>query len=497
MSEDRTPISFGERGTGEYSAPLPFRYLSVDGRCAVDIAHTAGIQTDIIAPIEIKIATRLVISTCVVATKRGEANTGGLLTGLGRNQALAIRVMSSKPNTTCGPEDSAPPWESCRDIIDSMPANNKRQVFGPRDDPRTTVPLPWRYTARQRCRITVDLVDWAEPRSITESDWYKVWAATNEVHFMCIQQGKRGDAGIVGDNKLLKVEIKDEIRESKVASYNPALSWDDIFLNHGQVPARNQDHLNVHLRFQVCLVFLYTIFFYATADVPSANTIRQDLKLSALPDKPDRGIRLQRAYSEKPGVIGHPDLHGLRDCNAGDGSPRCRCVWPHDSAQQSVASPAPDASGGTAFLFRYKQSNTTHISTLEDQLHTDVEYTGKAMDKRDSLLTIVRILLAFGGHTGVVLKSCYVSTTGVTAEIRTIWNATRPPGSQQYLVTIEDSVKMYAGLAVHIQKENRLSEMNVIISEIGGKAEIARGTIRTKPLPPKITVPSMTNVTTL
>ncbi|KAL8687726.1 MAG: hypothetical protein Q9224_005065, partial [Gallowayella concinna] len=204
--------------------PLPFRYLSHNGLCAIDIAHTAGVLTDSIAPIDLKLAARIIISTCVMVNKRGEANTGGLLAGLGQNQDLAIRVMAAKPNTTCGPEGSGPPWAACRDIIDRMPANNKRQVFGPRDDPRTTVPLPWRYTARERCTITVDLVDGAEPGSVTTSDWYKVWAATNEVDFMCAQQRKRGVAGIVGDNKLLQVEFKDERLESNTISSSSSLT---------------------------------------------------------------------------------------------------------------------------------------------------------------------------------------------------------------------------------------------------------------------------------
>ncbi|KAL8856138.1 MAG: hypothetical protein Q9178_007263 [Gyalolechia marmorata] len=89
-----------------------------------------------------------------------------------------------------------------------MPANNKAQVFGPKEDRRTTVPLPWKYTtARQRCGV---FVDGTEPgKTVDTGNWYKIWAAANAVEFMCTQLGKDGNATSLGDNKELMVELKD------------------------------------------------------------------------------------------------------------------------------------------------------------------------------------------------------------------------------------------------------------------------------------------------
>ncbi|KAL8799899.1 MAG: hypothetical protein Q9182_005556 [Xanthomendoza sp. 2 TL-2023] len=320
------------------------------------------------------------------------------------------------------------------------------------------------------------------------------------------------------------------------------------------------------LRFQACLAFLYIIFFCATAGIPSTNTTHQDLKLSALPDRPDKDFRLQLDYDEsKPlrdiplflaCVIAmqelahldtdayvrstkawtHPEYPGVVLSLQGKegrisvrfarwlihGAMRDMMVlnrylashsigWYRDveigqvsflpgplaSTLQLLASSAPNASGSTAFSFQHGQSSTTDISTSEDELYARVEYVGNTMDKRDSFLTIVWILLAFGGRTSEALRSCYTAVTGVRAQVRTIWNAILHPGIHHYLVTTGDLVNMYARLAVAIQKENTYSEMNVIISEEVGKAEIARGTIRTRPLPPKITVPWTTKITTL
>ncbi|KAI4173471.1 MAG: hypothetical protein LQ348_006577 [Seirophora lacunosa] len=204
MSAYTVPRSFGERNTGDWDAPLPFRYLSLDGLCAIDLSHAAGTLGDTIAPVDLKEAARLIIQICIAV----EPNEGGLVTGLGVNKALSLRIVPYRPTVTCGPDNTGPPELSCRDVIDKMPANNKRQVFGPRDQQGVTVPLPWAYTTgRRRCGAIVDAVE--EGRITDEGDWYKIWAAANAVDFMCCQQGRRGVATALGDNKRLYVELRD------------------------------------------------------------------------------------------------------------------------------------------------------------------------------------------------------------------------------------------------------------------------------------------------
>ncbi|KAL9011933.1 MAG: hypothetical protein Q9173_003270 [Seirophora scorigena] len=213
MSSYTVPRSFGERNTGDWDAPLPFRYLSLDGLCAIDLSHAAGVLGDIIAPVDLKEAARLIIQICVAV----QPNQGGLVTGLGVNQALSLRIVPYRPTVTCGPDNTGPPELSCRDVIDKMPANNKRQVFGPRDQQGVTVPLPWAYTTgRRRCGATVDAIE--EGRITDEGDWYKIWAAANAVDFMCCQQGRSGVATALGDNKRLYVGLRDLGRQERGAS---------------------------------------------------------------------------------------------------------------------------------------------------------------------------------------------------------------------------------------------------------------------------------------
>ncbi|KAL8986746.1 MAG: hypothetical protein Q9177_003986 [Variospora cf. flavescens] len=210
MSSYTVPRSFGERFTGEWDAPLPFRYLSHDGLCAIDLSHAAGVNGDIVAPVDLKEAASLIIRICIAVSP----NQGGLVTGLGVNNGLSLRIVPYRPTVTCGPDRSFLPDDlACRDVIDKMPANNKRQVFGPKDQPGTTVGLPWGYTTgRRKCGAVVDTIE--EGKISEESDWYKIWAAVNAVDFMCCQVGRRGVATGLGDHKRLYAELRDMTQPS-------------------------------------------------------------------------------------------------------------------------------------------------------------------------------------------------------------------------------------------------------------------------------------------
>ena len=194
MSSDTTLRTFGVRGSGEdYEAPLPFRYLSVDGLCAIDLSHASGVVRETVAPSDLKDAAELLIQICV----NGRPSEGGLATGLGVNKGLALRIVRYQPTVTCGPEDTGPPWITCARILDNMPTDSQRQVYGPPELENTTVALPWSYTTLdRRCAM---IVDGLEPGKVSDaSDWYKIWAAANAVSYMCVHQGKRGVALSLG-----------------------------------------------------------------------------------------------------------------------------------------------------------------------------------------------------------------------------------------------------------------------------------------------------------
>ncbi|CAF9912602.1 MAG: hypothetical protein HETSPECPRED_000984 [Heterodermia speciosa] len=187
MSSSPDPKTFGERGTGTYDAPLPFRYLSHDGLCAIDVSHIVGLEFDTIAPSDLKEAAESIIVVCIF----GQPNIGGIATGLGVNKGISMRIVPYRPSVYCGPEGTGPPWITCRHIIDNIPANNEPQIWGPKDWENTTVQIPWAMTSNaKRCTMVVDGI---APGPVSDStDWYKIWAAANAVDYMCTQQGKGG-----------------------------------------------------------------------------------------------------------------------------------------------------------------------------------------------------------------------------------------------------------------------------------------------------------------
>ncbi|KAL8826311.1 MAG: hypothetical protein Q9191_003882 [Dirinaria sp. TL-2023a] len=219
MSADRGVRTFGQRGTGAYEAPLPFRYLSADGLCAIDISHAAGVVSDSVAPGDLREAARVLINICV----QGKPSEGGLMTRLGVNGGLALRVVRYKPSVTCGLPNSGPPWITCAHILDNMPADSQRRVFGPEGWQNTSVPLPLSYTtAQRRCGL---VVDGTEPGDVSDAtDWYKVWAAANAVNYMCVHGAKRGVSVGLGERGLLYVELKDVAQPDTVANASIAIS---------------------------------------------------------------------------------------------------------------------------------------------------------------------------------------------------------------------------------------------------------------------------------
>ena len=77
-----TRRTIGQRTEGHFDIPLPFRVLSHDGLCAVDITHKKGLISDISTGHEISQAALLVLDACV----KGVVQQGGVAVGIGEQQ---------------------------------------------------------------------------------------------------------------------------------------------------------------------------------------------------------------------------------------------------------------------------------------------------------------------------------------------------------------------------------------------------------------------------
>ena len=195
MTFSEIPVLFGERGHGQWEANLPFRILSSNGLCAIDISHRANIWSDKITASELKLNAGILIDVCV----KGTPNQGGVISNIGDDGNLAVRVTPYRPTVYCDPPGSNPPWADCRTIIDNMPVDGTKQVFGQKNDSDSEieVSLPAGYsTGQRRCQVYVDTLETDIKKDTF--DWYKLWAAANAVDYMCVQYKRSGLAIALG-----------------------------------------------------------------------------------------------------------------------------------------------------------------------------------------------------------------------------------------------------------------------------------------------------------
>ena len=95
---------------------LPYRFLSSDGFCAIDIVPNPGSVSDRASLWEIKQAAFACISKCV----QGYPSTGGIVRDIGLKNKLAVIVRSYVPEVQCAASAAAAPvLGSCQKILDT------------------------------------------------------------------------------------------------------------------------------------------------------------------------------------------------------------------------------------------------------------------------------------------------------------------------------------------------------------------------------------------
>ena len=133
-------------------------------------------------PSNLKLNAQALVGICV----HGTPNQGGVATNLGENGHLTLRVTPYRPQVRCKAPGSAPPFATCRKILDMMHADGEQRRFGYLSDPETQVRLPQRLiTPERRCLLTLDTLSNSD-----SSDWYKIWAAGVAIEVMCVEYKK-------------------------------------------------------------------------------------------------------------------------------------------------------------------------------------------------------------------------------------------------------------------------------------------------------------------
>lgn len=121
-----------------------------DAFCAIDISHSARATSDTITPSLLKAHALTLLTICV----QGSPSIGGVSSGLGEGGNLALRVTPYRPKVHCFGPGTAPPWSTCREVVDSMSVSGRTLRFGPVEDVLAEVVVPWvRTTRERRCAI--------------------------------------------------------------------------------------------------------------------------------------------------------------------------------------------------------------------------------------------------------------------------------------------------------------------------------------------------------
>ena len=168
---------------------------------------------------------------------------------------------------------------------------------------------------------------------------------------------------------------------------------------------------------------------------------------------------------------------------------------PLDMPQQSSIAGTARPSISKGVSFKIQQLNGTMSTVSADPLNASVKYLDKPMDMRDTFFSLIWLLMAFGTYGHMPLRVFHISFLTITTEVKTIWNRVPHSPSGEAPLTAADMVNMAASLAVVLARDMTFKEMNVFVIEKG--VLIARGAIRTEPLPTGLVLPMTSNVTVL
>ncbi|MCJ1452682.1 hypothetical protein MMC28_003025 [Mycoblastus sanguinarius] len=206
MNQTTDIYNWGQRrtpGAINFNVKLPFRILSYDGFCAVDIVHKKGAISDYASGLEVHTAAQRVLNGCV---KSGAPNEGGYVGSVGQSGNLVVIVRLYTPVVRCmGDSRSAPPRGSCQKVLDALPVSMESLVFGPMGNPTVRAILPRSFAAAYtNCRMGARISVGQTPDT---SRWFDMWAGAIAVNTLCVQNGRIGKVYQIGANGRLEVFV--------------------------------------------------------------------------------------------------------------------------------------------------------------------------------------------------------------------------------------------------------------------------------------------------
>ena len=198
-TDDTAWHTFGRRLRGDFEFPAPYRFLSADGLCAIDVSVSPGGDHDTAQWTEISTKAKSVLDACVMENPGTRQTTGGAISHVGKNGNLYIKLSDYKADVTCR---SYPPYLDrgrCSYLLGTLPVSGKQLIFSKEENPvgvKCSEP-------EGLCTVIIDLEDQEDD----SCSWADLWAGAVAVEKICVQKGKAGMAFGLGKDGRLTVEM--------------------------------------------------------------------------------------------------------------------------------------------------------------------------------------------------------------------------------------------------------------------------------------------------
>ncbi|KAL8664201.1 MAG: hypothetical protein Q9202_003279 [Teloschistes flavicans] len=190
-----SPIQVRKRNTGEgvFAIWLPYRLISGNGVCTIDIVRKGTADFDTTSGPELSRAMWKLINQCV----RDEGGQGGVASNIGEHGTLGIILRSYNPSQVqCSRQaDQRFGFDECHVLLDHIPADvAPLKTWGRLGDPDVDVGLPSMQAsvAPQNCRFRVRAYS-TDPTVRDQMTRFEAWQAAVALKGMCARLNKRGN----------------------------------------------------------------------------------------------------------------------------------------------------------------------------------------------------------------------------------------------------------------------------------------------------------------
>ncbi|KAL8771245.1 MAG: hypothetical protein Q9194_004938 [Teloschistes cf. exilis] len=192
-----SPLKFGQRFRQGVDVPTPWRWVSTDGKCVIEVPETKLQSAPQGSYLDLSTAADDMVELCLEYKDHPE---GSHASNIGSSGGLSLKMMSYRPVVSCRGYLSFTGGKNMEEIMKKMSAENVKRNFGRRGLPGVRVVLPITFTSTNQLYssqlvATVDLTTTNQDAAT----WYDIWAATAALDAICVRKGMAGSASWLGE----------------------------------------------------------------------------------------------------------------------------------------------------------------------------------------------------------------------------------------------------------------------------------------------------------